>query len=448
MTLTTTHIGLESIFVWVMMGKKNRKIFREKLWLFTLLTLFAFFPDLDYIFYIHRTYLHSIIWPIAIILGVLGWLSFKKLIKKETVGVRADLICRSIIIASVFLILHSFLDLNPGPVLLFYPFDNRLYEWNVSMVWDLDSIFIFKELKFNWTSLSFNEGIEHSLFNLTPQQRIDYFGAEFVELFIRDFPIHLLVVLGWFIVFPVMSLIQLVRRYDKPQNFFKTLKKFKNPLLASGIILLTLGLTLGPGFGLNRIEDRVYTRDLSFSEETANFGFYQKYELDKNDALNFNAIFAGNNSACEIAAVLATEEQFTNVDESLSDLFEQYNNKTIYDYNWLVSNYKVIVETFIMINSLDYYFITQNTTEGITYTLDEKMTIYAVITLFDWDSSVDFNIETQTVSTLHIKRTLEFSFGLSFAVIGAVAFVFPIVDTTLKLKKKKEETESESIEEK
>ena len=85
MTLVTTHVGLESIFVWVMMGKKNRKIFGEKLWLFTLLTLFAFFPDLDYLFYIHRTYLHSIIWPIAIILGVLGWLSFKKLIKKETV---------------------------------------------------------------------------------------------------------------------------------------------------------------------------------------------------------------------------------------------------------------------------------------------------------------------------------------------------------------------------
>ena len=69
---------------------------------------------------------------------------------KKVIGEKADLIWRSIIIVCIFLILHSILDLNPGPVLLFYPFDTRMYRWNVSMVWDLDTFYFLKELKFSF----------------------------------------------------------------------------------------------------------------------------------------------------------------------------------------------------------------------------------------------------------------------------------------------------------
>ncbi len=427
MTLPTTHIAFESIFVWMLMGKKNRKVFKKKLWLFTLLTLFAFFPDLDTLFYIHRTYLHSIVWPLFIILGVFGWLSFEKLVRKKTIGEKADLIWRSIIIVCIFLILHSILDLNPGPVLLFYPFDNRMYRWNVSMVWDLDTIYFLKELKFEWTSVSFIEGLNNSLFNMTPQERIIYFGAQYLELFITEFPIHFLSLLIWTIFFPVTSVVLLLRNKPKTENFFKKLHKFKNPMLVGGIILLSFGLTLGPAFKLNRTETREYDEWLGFSPDEIVFGTYQDFELDKNDALSMNALFAGNNSACEITALITNEEQFLNFDTSINEAWELYTNNSGYNYTWLISSYRNFTEDFVT-ESLVHYSITQNQTTGINYTLTNRMTLYAVALLVNWNSTIDFEVDTKITNTLHIKRVLEFSFGMVFSAIGVIITTIPIIE--------------------
>ncbi len=444
MTLPTTHIAFAAIIVWVLMGKKNRQLFKKKLWLFTLLTLFSFLPDVDTLFYIHRTYFHSIVWPTFIILGVFGWLSFEKLIRKKVIGEKANLIWRSIIIACAFLILHSIMDLNPGPVLLFYPFDNRMYRWNVSMVWDLDTFYFLKELKFNWSSMSFNEGIDNSLFNLTPQQKIDYFGAQYIELFFTEFPIHFLSFLTWTILFPVTSVVLLLRKRQKPNNFFKKLLKFRNPMIVGGLILLTFGLTLGPGFGLNRMENREHNQWLSFSQNEIFYGTTRNFELDKNDVLNMNGLFAGNNSACEITAVIANEEQFTNVDESLTEAFSLYNNTSSYNYTWLISSYRNITQNFIG-NSLVHYSLTQNYTTGINYTLTSKMTLYAVALLVDWNTSIDFEVDTKIVNTLHIKRVLEFSFGMVFTTIGLIIAVIPIIDIIAKMRDEKEKIIEESV---
>lgn len=437
MTLPTTHLAISSIIVWVSMGKKNRQLFKKKLWLFTLLTLFALLPDLDTLFYIHRTYLHSIVWPLFIILGVFGWLSFEKLVRKKVIGKKANLIWRSIIIACIFLILHSILDLNPGPVLLFYPFDNRLYRWNVSMVWDLDTVYFLKELKFNWSSMSFTEGIDNSFFNLTPQQKIDYFGTQYIELFISEFPIHFLSFLTWTILFPVTSVVLLLRKRQKPENFFKKLLKFKNPMIVGGLILLTFGLTLGPGFGLNRLENREQNQWLNFSQNEIFYGITQNFELDKNDTLSMTGLFAGNNSACEITAIIANEEQFTNVDESLTEVFSLYNNTSSYNYTWLISSYRNITQNFIA-NSLVHYSLTQNYTTGINYTLTNKMTLYAIALLVDWNTTIDFEVDAKIVNTLHIKRVVEFSFGILFTSLGLIVAVIPIIDIIAKMKDAKE----------
>jgi hypothetical protein len=438
MTLPTTHIALAAIIVWVLMGKKNRQIFKKRLWLFTLLTLFSFLPDVDTLFYIHRTYMHSIVWPLFIILGVFGWLSFEKLIRKKVIGEKANLIWRSIIIICAFLILHSIMDLNPGPVLLFYPFDTRLYRWNVSMVWDLDTFYFLKELKFNWSSVSFAEGIDNSIFNMTPQQKISYFGAQYLELFIGEFPIHFLSLLTWTILFPVTSVFLLLRKRPKPENFFKKLRKLRNPMIVGGLILLTFGLTLGPGFRLNRTENRENSQLLSFSPDETIYGTYQNFELDKNDALNMNGIFVGNNSACEITAMIAGEEQFQDFDDSITEIFDLYvNNNSGYNYSWLISSYQNLTQDFVA-NSLVHYSITQNFTTGINYTLTNKTTLYAVTLLVDWNTSIDFVVDTKTISTLHIKRVLEFSFGMVFTTLGLIAAVIPFIDIIAKMNEAKE----------
>ena len=443
MTLGPTHVAVEAFVIWGFMGKKNREIFREKRGLFALLSLVALLPDLDALIYIHRTYTHSIVWPSFVIMGVIIYYSIMRLRNKE-VTAKGDLISKSIIIASVFVVLHCFLDLNPGPVMLFYPFDNRLYKWSAVIVLDLDSLLLFKGFDFEWTSISFNEGIDNSLLNLTPAQRLDYFGYEFLGWIIYDFPIHLLVFFTWLVFFPGIAFVNWLKKYKKPEAFFSKLKDFKRPLLALGLILLTFGLTIGPAFMLNRTETRENTSYFTFSDDETNYGFARSFELDKNDALQLQGDFAGNNSACSIASVIASEEQFDAITDDLDDLITQYNNDSNFAYGWLTGNYTVIVNDFLN-SSLTYDYLTPNSTEFISYTLPKKMKLYSIIILEDWNTSIDFEVEILAISTLHIKRPLEFYFGLAFAIIGSVITTIPITLTINDWRKNAIVEESEEV---
>jgi hypothetical protein len=439
MTLITTHVALESLIVWTLMGKKNREVFKKRLGLFALLSLFAALPDFDYLLYIHRTYFHSIIWPSFVILGVLSYLVYTKVIQKKTIGEKADLITRSIIIASMFLILHSVFDLNPGPVQLFYPFDTRLYSWNVSMVWDLDSIFYIRSIKFNWSSISFDEGIRNSLFNLRPSERVNLFGSEFIELFIGDFPIHFLSMLAWVVFFPGMALVSWLQKREKPNNFFKKLKKFKNPLLGVSVLLLTVGLVMGPGFGLNRVETREETASLTFTENMAYFGVSRSFELDKNDQLKLQGVFAGNTSNTKLIAYLADQKNYQKLENNLSSLFEMYNNNTSYNFTWLTTNYQLIINSFVVDAAAFIPLIEANQTVELNYTFNQSEVVYSMILLSEWNTSSDFIVDIQMINTMLIKRPLEFAFGLSFASLGTISLLILVILNREVFKKKPEE---------
>ena len=450
MTLAPTHVALEAFLVWAGMGKKNRGIFREKRGLFALLSLFALFPDLDTFLYIHRTYLHSVTWPILLILGVLVYLIVMKYFKKTEITEKADIISRSIIIVGAFVLLHDILDLTTGPILLFYPFDNRLINLEVYMIWDLDFPLLIKGLHFDWSTVSLNEGINTYFLNLTPQERIDYFGTEFIALYVADFPLHLTIFLAWFVFFPGIAFYNWLNKYQKPQKFFLHFKDFKSPLLAFGLILLTFGSILGPAFKLQRIENREYSTNLSFSEKSTNYGVIQSFELDANDILMLQGDFAGNNSYCSISAAIATEDQFGATSTQLSNLFEEYNDNASISYSTLITNYKTIIDDFID-NSLQHYAILQNSTETISYILDINERLYSVLFLTDWNSSLEFTTQVQIESTLTIQRPLEFYFGLSFMIVGFVLICGSITSSIITkrkstLEKQSEETTNEEIE--
>ena len=429
MTWGPTHVALEAFLVWVGMGKKNREIFSVKKGLFALLSLFALFPDLDTFIYIHRTYFHSIVWPLFLILGVIIWLIVAKYIQKKALGKRADLLARSLIIIGAFILLHNILDLTTGPVLLFYPFDNRLYNLNAYMIWDLDFPLLFKGFKFEWTSISLEEGINTYFLNLSPEERIQYFGAEFILLYITDFPLHALIFVAWFIFFPVMGIIDWTKKYQKPQKLYASIKRFKNPLIAFGLILLSFGIILGPALHLERVEGREYSTTLFFSEEQTNFGVVQSFELDGRDSLNLTGKFTGNNSYCTIGGAIATSEQFSALSSDLDDIFDQYNNESLsLSYGWLITNYRTTVNHFLA-TSLEHYTIAANSTQEISHNLSQQATLYSVFILVDWNSSIDFQVQTQMKSTLSIKRITEFYTGISFATVGLILTIIPIVLT-------------------
>ena len=433
MTLGPTHVAAEAFIIWAGMGKKNREIFKSRRGLFALLSLFALLPDIDTFFYIHRTYLHSIIWPLILIIGTLCWILYLRIIRKQELSDKVNLISKSIIIASMFIFLHSILDLTTGPVLLFYPLDNRLYDLDVYLVLDLDSPLLLKNIIFDWKSVSLNEGIETYFLNLTPQERIAYFGSEFVAFFISDFPLHFSIFIAWFIFFPFVAFINWLDKYPKHSNFFKRFSKLRSPLLSLGLILIIFGSLFGPAFRLQRIENREINSTLRFSEENVNYGIAQSFELDGLDSISLQANFANNNSNTQIKAIIANEMQFSNVSSSLSNLFEEYESNASLSYIWLVNSYRNIISNFTLI-AIDYFNIIPNSSQEILFTLDEDMKVYSFIVLQDWNSSIAFETTIQLSSKLIIKRAFEFYFGLSIAILGLILSSISIAQTIRETK--------------
>ncbi|MBD3192085.1 MAG: hypothetical protein GF308_15670 [Candidatus Heimdallarchaeota archaeon] len=426
MTWVPTHITLETLLVWAGMGDKNREFFRERRGLFTLLTFTAILPDLDAFIYIHRTYFHSFVWPFALIIITLLWQAYVRFIRRKPFNEKEKTISRCLIVGSVFIILHIILDLNPGPVLIFYPFDTRMYSWNVSMVWDLDAWYLLHRIHFNWSSVSLTEGISQYFLNLTPLERLEYFGTEYIEIFINDFPIHLLAFFGWFLFLPGPLLLAAIRKHKKSDNFFKNFQKLHNPLLILGLLLLSFGLVLGPTFKLERVEQRTTTNWLDFSSEGGTYGFTQSYDLDRKDAIRTTSYFIENNSNCEIFMTISKSQQVVSLQNSLTSLFEQYENQTNgYTYDWLVLNYQTIVQDFLtkvpLASPLSYNF-----SQELSFTLKESESLYVTIILADWNTSINkFQAKLQTTTYLEIKRQFEFYFGLSLTIMGALLVVIP-----------------------
>lgn len=425
MTWVPTHITFEALLVWAGMGNNNREFFRERRGLFTLLTLTAALPDLDAFIYIHRTYFHSFVWPFFVILITLLWEVYVKFIRKKPFQDKHQTVSRCLIIASVFVILHIILDLNPGPVLLFYPLDNRMYSWNVNMVWDLDAWYLLHKISFNWTSVSLKEGLNQYFLNLTPLERIEYFGTEFIEIFINDFPIHLLAFFGWFLFFPCPLLVTALKKHKKSGAFLKTLKKFQNPILFIGFLLLLFGLILGPSFNLQRVEERTATNWLDFSEEGGTYGFIQGYDLDRKDAIRIKSFFIENNSNCQIFMAIAQTQQVTSLQDSLNSLFEQYENKSNnYSYSWLVMNYQTIIQDFLT-EAQQSSPLTYNSSQELTVIFEKAETLYLAVLLTEWGESLTFRVKVETTVYLEIQRQFEFYFGLSLIIGGFLLIGVP-----------------------
>jgi hypothetical protein len=444
MTLVTTHIALEGLLVWVGMGSKYRKFFRKHLGIFSLLTLTAAIPDLDTFIYLHRTYLHSLFWPVLLIIGALIWSIYLQYIKKVEFSERQLLISRALYLVGAFIILHSILDLNPGPVMLFYPFDNRLYSFNVGIVWDLDSWYFLHDLNIKWTSVSFNEGINSYFVNLTPAERIAYFGSEFVETFVSEFPIHLLTFLAWLVFFPGRVLYRYLEK-TKINNFFQKLSQYKRPVFALSLVLILFGVILGPGFRLHRKEMRESEFPLIFTPDEAHIGKFQTFELDKGDSISLKANYWDNTSNCQIGWGIATKNQADSFTGSINQLFTTYNNQSSLTYEWLTMSYQEIVTEFVSNNTLFGIVQASNITEdSFTYQLSQSREIYLAAFLASWNISANFSATIKNQISLGIERYLEFYLGIGIVSLGLLIF---IVEMMVILREKKEKTENEEKDE-
>ncbi|MHA1198120.1 MAG: metal-dependent hydrolase, partial [Candidatus Heimdallarchaeaceae archaeon] len=178
MTYTPTHLALQSLIVWLLLSKKNKSYYKEHRWEFIIISLFAMFPDIDLFFGTHRSYTHSLIIPTFVILSML----VIEKVHKDASPLESPTrrMIRFVKLAALMWLIHIFLDLSWGPLLLFWPVDPNLYDLSIYLRFE-NASWLFFPLTFvgiipNWTIYSQTEGQNIYFINLSQEQRQAIYG--------------------------------------------------------------------------------------------------------------------------------------------------------------------------------------------------------------------------------------------------------------------------------
>ncbi|MHA2502470.1 MAG: metal-dependent hydrolase, partial [Candidatus Kariarchaeaceae archaeon] len=208
LTYSTSHLAISVLAVYFILPKKTRSYLKENPKMLFLTSLGAIFPDLDLFTSGHRAYLHSFYYPIilALIAPEIG-----KRVKFQNFAIHLRLF-------SVFWFTHMIFDMTFGPIALFFPLDTRFYDISAGI------IFV------NWT----------------PEDRVQYFGAEFIKWSISDFFLHSALIL-WYVLYVISPLVR-EKKWRKPVSkisdfgFHIRMIRWQTPIL---LFILTTSIFLG-----------------------------------------------------------------------------------------------------------------------------------------------------------------------------------------------------------
>ncbi|MHA1974744.1 MAG: metal-dependent hydrolase [Candidatus Hodarchaeales archaeon] len=284
MTLSPTHLSLESILLWIFLPESEKQDYKLHKYLFWTVILFSILPDLDFFFGIHRGISHSLVIPLVItIVGTLMHYNYHYLkhsnssaTNNETIRIRGsvlkkEFIGRSIFYSGLLWILHIVLDLE-YPLAIFYPFSDRLYQINFEILIDMSPwLFLpvtIAGIGFKITSISYLKGLSSYFVNLPPSTRYEIFGTKPVSFSISDFFVHLLlfVIFLAFIAKPMAPSLQ-TNKFKSLKHFYHEISSIKldAPLLAMSLILILTGFISGPVTGFNSVEDNSLTGSFQVS---------------------------------------------------------------------------------------------------------------------------------------------------------------------------------------
>lgn len=281
MTLGTTHLALESIVFWSLIGQNERDRFKNKKAYFWFVAFFSVFPDFDIFFYLHRGPSHSLVIPtLMIIIGLLVQIAIKRsffdhffskpastTFSVANTSIQRDyaFIGRCIMYAGFFWIMHILLDWEV-PVALFYPLSDRAYTITFVGVISLLpwSIFPFRIIGgfFKITGIPYLQGLATYFINWSPEERIQAFGSDTLYLIVPDLWLHVLIFVV-FIAYVAIPNLPKIKRISIPQ----IIHKIDLPILVGGIILLLIGSLMGPVLGPQMSDSKAISRSLEVSEK-------------------------------------------------------------------------------------------------------------------------------------------------------------------------------------
>ncbi|MFW9930515.1 MAG: metal-dependent hydrolase [Candidatus Thorarchaeota archaeon] len=491
MTWFTTHLALESLFVWLLIGSSMRKKFltnRNTRLLFFLTSCASIFPDFDYLLrmlatsypntfsfldiFFHRGASHSMFIPFTLAILGLILIAFgnreSKFVddpminlvpldqRSSTSPITKKFIGQCLLLASVFWGFHIVLDIDAGEgaIMLFWPFDDATYQPQLIL-----NLLAYPFLLLPWTPQGFSINVSHStiqalqvyLLNWTPQQIVSYFGSPSFPLAMTGLILHSMIFIVYLLVV-VKALLSGIT-IPLPQNyrsFFskirKYLKRIPQWVLLGGVIITLIGFATGPLLGPS-ISDFHYSSSTIQLTPTSFSPFSQvSYEsssqlLDPSAKTIINVdllnITATNGS---IAFFVSSKDNFSNWQSSIYNSFSQTSNLTKINNSTdatFKEDYYKATKAFLS-ESTDIAI--RNITNIISIpqiSFQGKQIVSVGFMLDNWQSAPTWNmtdILTQIEFTVNIlmERNINYFLGISLQTIGLLMIAGTIIFPAFK----------------
>jgi len=411
MTYTTTHFALQGLTVWLLLSKKDKVYYKKHRWEFILINLFAALPDLDIFFGYHRSYTHSIIIPTFILLCFMIIGRFNK--DEGPIETTGQKTIRFIKLASIMWILHIILDLSWGALLLFWPLDPNLYDLTIYLRFS-NQPWLFFPLSLvgiipDWTIYSPTEGRGIFITNLSQQEREALYG-EFIDLYIEQITVHILLILIWIVVILVPAFKRKKKREAHEEKKVKVVfshiwKRVKRSFSIFAYFIIILGIILGPSIGRTRsISYEVssdYISTLTYFDPTLGISFVNKPQAQ-------TEVFF----QCETGTVPYNSSIVLTNNATFSNFFTAFDNMTLnyYDgnitFSQLVTEYNDQVAKMKLSSFYMKRLIENQNSNGFTFQINETkadINLYLIALVDEWNITQSFFYE----ATIEIKYLIE-----------------------------------------
>ncbi|MHA2362750.1 MAG: metal-dependent hydrolase [Candidatus Hodarchaeales archaeon] len=466
MTWFTSHLALEGLVAWVLIGKNLRNRFldsnKTKI-LFLVSNLFAIMPDLDVYLStilpgprIHRGPSHSLFFPIFFIfLGyiflILLWYTENRqenssfFFRYLTDNAWLKLLPYFFFLSAFFWFFHIILDMDSGEgaVMLLWPLDNQLYQ-----VQFLVTFSAFPFLFLPWTPLGYELEIEHStiqgllnyLLNWTPDIWIQNTGSTVFKLSFLGLIFHITIFVVYFhVVLRELTPSITIKRSIKALDEFRKIKKLTvgfweaipKLLLIPGILLLFIGFGMGPMLGERILDSQESQGTLEFQSLRFSPLFQISFEtagqlLDPNakQGVSYNFNIINNPVNMSIYFIVAHSTWFSAFWQQNSLLKQKYftpplpNNDTAFHEDYLSVRNNILSENIPLI----FEEVTTGEKTG-SITLQEKNKYGIGFLIYDWVSAPNWNnTDLRTTIKLPItayyERLVNYWLGVAIELIG------------------------------
>ena len=448
MTLFPTHLSLESILLWTFISESEKEKFQESKILFWLVISFTILPDIDILLGLHRGFSHSIVIPFFLaIVGTITYTYYHYFsqednsvdINRKKINEKRSFWGRCTIYGGILWLIHILLDLDQ-PLAIFYPISDRLYTLNFAILIDMLPWLIFPVMivgiVFELTGISYLQGISIYFVNLTPSERVAIYGSEPIALSINDLFIHVII----FVIFLVTVARPMLPDLNIKQKLSSKRKwHFDSPIMALGMILVILGLFIGPITGTHtqdsnsisgtfRVSTSTFSPVLAITFESTNYLLQPNTYYNVKGTLIINVLQSPFNHSL----LLTSRSSYNTYLNEISALFRQYPFNTSDNIAQFEVSYQNILQEFtssaISINSTVF-----NETTLLT---NLNRGSYALIAIIDnWNTTKVLNGTSLTESAqLNVIIT---SNRFSLLIIGIFSIISGIALSVISVKIKR-----------